>query len=275
MECDTTGVEPDFALVKFKKLSGGGYFKIINQSVPAALRNLKYTETQINDIVNYAKGHATLEGAPYINTQTLLQKGFTKEELDKVEKSLGSAFEIGFVFNVFTFGAATLERLGFREEQYNDFSWSMLEALGFTDDQIEAANTYVCGTMTVEGAPHLREEHLSVFDCANKCGQKGQRYIHAHVHIRMMGAAQPFLSGAISKTINLPNEATQEEIADSYRMSWELGLKANALYRDGSKLSQPLSNKSDDKKKDKAEEGAEASAEGSNIVDLGQLTVEE
>lgn len=278
MDCDTTGVEPDFALVKFKKLSGGGYFKIINQSVPAALRNLKYTETQINDIVNYAKGHATLEGAPYINTQTLLQKGFTKEELDKVEKSLGSAFEIGFVFNVFTFGAATLERLGFREEQYNDFSWSMLEALGFTDDQIEAANTYVCGTMTVEGAPHLREEHLSVFDCANKCGQKGQRYIHAHGHIRMMAAAQPFLSGAISKTINLPNEASVEEIADCYQLSWELGLKANALYRDGSKLSQPLSNKSDKKKKTTDEAAAVETAVAetlSSIVDMGKLTVDE
>lgn len=278
MDCDTTGVEPDFALVKFKKLSGGGYFKIINQSVPAALRNLKYTETQITDIVNYAKGHATLEGAPYINTQTLLQKGFTKEELDKVEKSLGSAFEIGFVFNVFTFGAATLERLGFREEQYNDFSWSMLEALGFTDDQIEAANTFVCGTMTVEGAPHLREEHLPVFDCANKCGQKGQRYIHAHGHIRMMAAAQPFLSGAISKTINLPNEATVEEIADCYQLSWELGLKANALYRDGSKLSQPLSNKSDKKKKTSDEVAAVETAVAetlSSIVDMGKLTVDE
>ena len=208
MDCDTTGVEPDFALVKFKKLSGGGYFKIINQSVPAALRNLKYSENEIVAIVNYAKGHATLEGAPYINTQTLLQKGFTKEELENVEKALGSAFEIGFVFNVFTFGEATLQRLGFKPGQYNDFSWSLLEALGFTDEEIDAANIYVCGTMTVEGAPYLKPAHLPVFDCANKCGQTGVRYIHAHGHIRMMGAAQPFLSGAISKTINLPNEAT-------------------------------------------------------------------
>ena len=286
MDCDTTGVEPDFALVKFKKLSGGGYFKIINQSVPAALRNLKYSEKEILAIVNYAKGHATLEGAPYINTQTLLQKGFTKEELENVEKALGSAFEIGFVFNVFTFGEATLQRLGFKPGQYNDFSWSLLEALNFTDEEIDAANIYVCGTMTVEGAPNLKPAHLPVFDCANKCGQTGERYIHAHGHIRMMGAAQPFLSGAISKTINLPNEATVEEIADCYRMSWELGLKANALYRDGSKLSQPLSNKSDKKKKVSADNGQQASesvaANGklsalneSQIVDMSKLTVDE
>ncbi|MES2892078.1 MAG: vitamin B12-dependent ribonucleotide reductase [Bacteroidota bacterium] len=281
MDCDTTGVEPDFALVKFKKLSGGGYFKIINQSVPAALRNLKYSETEIEEIVNYAKGHATLNGAPFINTQSLLEKGFTKQELAKVEASLSSAFEIGFVFNVYTFGEATLQRLGFTSEQYHDFGWSLLEALGYTDEQIDAANVFVCGTMTVEGAPYLKDEHLPVFDCANKCGQKGERYIHAHGHIRMMGAAQPFLSGAISKTINLPNEATVEEIADCYRMSWELGLKANALYRDGSKLSQPLSNKSDKKKKtvevsDREEQDVEASLlNDSSIVDMSKLTVDE
>jgi ribonucleoside-diphosphate reductase alpha chain len=277
MDCDTTGVEPDFALVKFKKLSGGGYFKIINQSVPAALRNLKYTEEQIVDIVNYAKGHATLNGAPFINTESLLAKGFTQEELNKVEAGLGSAFEIGFAFNVYTFGEATLQRLGFTSTQYNDFSWSLLEALGFTDEQIDAANIYVCGTMTVEGAPHLKEEHLPVFDCANKCGQIGERYIHAHGHIRMMGAAQPFLSGAISKTINLPNEATVEEIADAYRMSWELGLKACALYRDGSKLSQPLSNKSDKKKKttDTEQLSTENEQPASTIVDMGKLTIDE
>ncbi|MEO6548427.1 MAG: vitamin B12-dependent ribonucleotide reductase [Ferruginibacter sp.] len=281
MDCDTTGVEPDFALVKFKKLSGGGYFKIINQSVPAALRNLKYSEKELEEIVNYAKGHATLEGAPFINTQSLLAKGFTKEELLKVESALGSAFEIGFVFNVYTFGEVTLQRLGFKSEQYFDFSWSLLEALGFSDDEIDAANIYICGTMTVEGAPYLKDEHLPVFDCANKCGHKGQRYIHAHGHIRMMSAAQPFLSGAISKTINLPNEATVEEIADCYRMSWELGLKANALYRDGSKLSQPLSNKSDKKKKAETavvtEEGVDVddSNASSRIVDMSKLTVDE
>jgi ribonucleoside-diphosphate reductase alpha chain len=279
MDCDTTGVEPDFALVKFKKLSGGGYFKIINQSVPQALRNLKYSEKQLEKIVNYAKGHATLNGAPFINTQSLLQKGFTKEELAKVEAALGSAFEIGFVFNVYTFGEATLQRLGFTSAQYHDFEWSLLGALGYTDEQIEAANIYVCGTMTVEGAPYLKPEHLAVFDCANKCGQKGERYIHAHGHIRMMAAAQPFLSGAISKTINLPNEATVEEIADCYRMSWELGLKANALYRDGSKLSQPLSNKSDKKKKTAtdavAEEITVQADNTSNIVDMSKLTVDE
>jgi ribonucleoside-diphosphate reductase alpha chain len=273
MDCDTTGVEPDFALVKFKKLSGGGYFKIINQSVPQALRNLQYSEQQITDIVNYAKGHATLQGAPFINTESLLQKGFTATELEKVEAALGSAFEIGFVFNVYTFGEACLQRLGFTSAQYHDFEWSLLEALGFTDEQIEAANIYVCGTMTVEGAPHLKDEHLPVFDCANKCGQIGQRYIHAHGHIRMMAAAQPFLSGAISKTINLPNEATVEEIADCYRMSWEMGLKANALYRDGSKLSQPLSNKSDKKKS--ATDTPSLVTDQPALVDMGKLTIDD
>ncbi len=272
MDCDTTGVEPDFALVKFKKLSGGGYFKIINQSVPQALRTLSYAEPEIEEIVNYAKGHASLKGAPHINEETLTEKGFTAAELDKLNNAMATAFEIGFAFNVWTLGEACMQRLGFKAEDYNDFGWSMLEALGFTPHQIEAANTYVCGAMTIEGAPYLKEAHLPVFDCANKCGPKGERYIHAHGHIRMMAAAQPFLSGAISKTINLPNEAKVEEIADAYQLSWELGLKACALYRDGSKLSQPLSNKSDSKKE--TEEPIEQD-QGSNIVDLSKLTVEE
>ena len=279
MDCDTTGVEPDFALVKFKKLSGGGYFKIINQSVPQALRNLKYSEKEIEEIVAYAKGHASLDKAPFINTKTLLEKGFTAEDVDKLNAALGAAFEIGFVFNVYTLGETCLERLGFTPEQYGDFNWSLLEALGFSDDEIEAANVYICGTMTVEGAPYLKEEHLPVFDCANKCGKIGERFIHAHGHIRMMGAAQPFLSGAISKTINLPNEATQEDIADSYRLSWELGLKACALYRDGSKLSQPLSNKSDKKKKldepISEEKAAAMAAEITTMVDMGKLTIDD
>ena len=279
MDCDTTGVEPDFALVKFKKLSGGGYFKIINQSVPQALRNLKYSEAEIEEIVAYAKGHASLDKSPFINTKTLLEKGFTKEDIDKLNSVLGAAFEIGFVFNAHTLGEACLERLGFKPEQYNDYTWSLLEALGFSDEEIDAANIYICGTMTVEGAPYLKDEHLAVFDCANKCGQIGERFIHAHGHIRMMGAAQPFLSGAISKTINLPNEATQEEIADSYRLSWELGLKACALYRDGSKLSQPLSNKSDKKKKldepISEEKAAALAADISSMVDMGKLTIDD
>jgi len=276
MDCDTTGVEPDFALVKFKKLSGGGYFKIINQSVPQALVKLGYNEKEIESIVNYAKGAASLHGAPFINPQSLSAKGLIAEEIQRLEAAMPSAFHIKFAFNKFTLGEACLERLGFTPEQYNNFSWNLLEGLGYTDEQIDAANEYVCGTMTIEGAPYLKEEHYPVFDCANRCGEKGERYIHAYGHIKMMAACQPFLSGAISKTINLPNEASVEEIAECYRMSWELGLKANALYRDGSKLSQPLSNKSDEKKKDKAEvkEEAEVSAE-SNIVDLGKLTVEE
>jgi ribonucleoside-diphosphate reductase alpha chain len=297
MDCDTTGVEPDFALVKFKKLSGGGYFKIINQSVPVALTNLGYSEKERDAIIKYAVGSGTFAGAPHINHQTLSEKGFIASEIEKLDKAVGSAFEIGFVFNVYNLGEECLQRLGFTPEQYYNFEWSLLEALGYNDDQIEAANDYVCGTMTVEGAPLLKSEHLAVFDCANKCGKKGERFIHAHGHIRMMAAAQPFISGAISKTINLPHEAQIEEIADSYLLSWQLGLKACALYRDGSKLSQPLSNKSDKKKKDdtvKTEDSTQMTdsnkvkvdanplsalnphpSSESAIVDMGKLTIDE
>lgn len=281
MDCDTTGVEPDFALVKFKKLSGGGYFKIINGAVPNALKTLGYSKNEIEAIEKYAVGAASFEGAPFINNQTLSAKGFTGEEIAKLNAAAKSAFEIGFIFNRFSLGDACLQRLGFKEEEYSDWSFNMLEALGFTEEQIDAANDYVCGTMTIEGAPYLKQEHLPVFDCANKCGKKGERYIHAHGHIRMMAACQPFLSGAISKTINLPHEATIEEIADCYKMSWELGLKANALYRDGSKLSQPLSTKGDKKKK-KTEDAVveeniveEIAQPESNIVDLSKLSVDE
>lgn len=282
MDCDTTGVEPDFALVKFKKLSGGGYFKIINQSVPAALKNLGYSEKETEAIIKYAAGSGSFAGAPFINHQTLSEKGFIADEIKRLDAAAITAFEIGFVFNKYTLGEECLQRLGFTPEQYNDFEWNLLEALGFNEEEIEAANDYICGTMMLEGAPLLKEEHLPVFDCANKCGKKGQRYIHAHGHIRMMGAAQPFISGAISKTINLPHEASVEEIADAYLLSWELGLKACALYRDGSKLSQPLSNKSDKKKKTETTVAAEeqpvtssSQQPESNIVDLGKLTVEE
>jgi ribonucleoside-diphosphate reductase alpha chain len=283
MDCDTTGVEPDFALVKFKKLAGGGYFKIINGAVPNALKTLGYQQNEIDAIVKYAVGAASFEGAPFINSQTLSEKGFTGEEIAKLNAAAKTAFEISFVFNRYTLGDACLQRLGFTEAQYSDWTFNMLEALGFDDDQIDAANDYVCGTMTVEGAPYLKDEHLPVFDCANKCGKKGERYIHAHGHIRMMAACQPFLSGAISKTINLPHEATVEEIADCYKLSWELGLKANALYRDGSKLSQPLSTKGDKKKKTQTTEEAAAeetkiettAAPESTIVDLSKLSVED
>ena len=275
MDCDTTGVEPDFALVKYKKLSGGGYFKIINQSVPTALKNLGYSEKETDSIIKYAVGSATFAGAPFINHQSLSEKGFIAEEIKKLDAAVPTAFDISFIFNKYSLGEECLQRLGFTEAQYNDPEWSLLESLGYTDDQIEAANDYVCGTMMIEGAPGLKPEHLPVFDCANRCGKKGERFIHAHGHIRMMGATQPFISGAISKTINLPNEATVEEIADSYFLSWQLGLKANALYRDGSKLSQPLSNKSEKKKKAEAAEEVVAEAPVSNIVDLGKLTVEE
>ena len=273
MDCDTTGIEPDFALVKFKKLSGGGYFKIINQAVPAALRNLKYNEEEIETIVNYAKGSASIKGAPHINPDSLRAKGFTEADLEKLDKAIVSAFEIGFAFNVWTLGEDCLQRLGFKAEQYNAPDFNVLRSLGFSKQQIAEANEFICGTMTIEGAPYLKEEHYPIFDCANKNGAKGVRYIHAHGHIKMMSAAQPFLSGAISKTINLPNEAKVEEIKESYELSWSLGLKANALYRDGCKLSQPLSTKSDTKE-DKLDSVEEVLGEAANLK-LSDLTPEQ
>ena len=242
MDCDTTGIEPDFAIVKFKKLAGGGYFKIINRVVPEALTNLGYSEEQTSDIVRYAVGTGSLKSCQSISPSALRDKGFGDEELAKVEAAMESAFDVKFAFNRFTLGDDfCTDRLGFTDAQLNDYSFNMLEALGFEKDAIEAANTHVCGSMTLEGAPHLKDEHLPVFDCANVCGRIGKRFLSVDSHITMMAAAQPFISGAISKTINMPNSATVEECGEAYMMSWRLGLKANALYRDGSKLSQPLS----------------------------------
>lgn len=275
MDCDTTGIEPDFALVKFKKLSGGGYFKIINQSVPVALRNLGYSESETDAIIKYAIGHATLAGAPHINPESLAFRGFTAEEIAKLDKAAAGAFEIGFAFNQWTLGEECLQRLGFTVDEYNHPKFNLLRKLGFTKAEIEAANDYVCGTMTVEGAPYLKDEHLPVFDCANKCGNKGVRYIAPSGHIRMMAAAQPFLSGAISKTINLPNEASVDDIKDCYYLSWKMGLKANALYRDGCKLSQPLSNKSDVKDEEEVQEAVEAVLGEAASKPVGELTPEQ
>jgi len=241
MDCDTTGIEPDFALVKFKKLAGGGYFKIINRLVPKALARLGYEHDAIDAIIGHAIGHGTLDGAPGIDHAALRAKGFTDAVLDKVEPSLAEAFDIKFVFNKFTLGEDfCVEALGLKREKLNNLSYDMLADLGFSKADITAANTYVCGAMTLEGAPGLRPEHLSVFDCATPCGKTGTRFLSAESHIRMMAVAQPFISGAISKTINMPNSATVEDCEKAYMLSWRLGLKANALYRDGSKLSQPL-----------------------------------
>lgn len=244
MDCATTGVEPDFALVKFKKLAGGGYFKIVNEAVPVALRQLGYTEEQTKDIITYMKGAADITNAPFINATTLGEKGFTSEDIQKVNQALKSAFEIKFACNVWTLGEDCMKHAGFTSAEYNDPNFNMLKAMGFTDEEIDAANDYVCGTMTIEGAPHLKKEHYPIFDCANKCGKKGERFINYMGHVRMMAAAQPFLSGAISKTINMTNEVTVEDVKHAYEESWRLGLKAVAIYRDGSKLSQPLSTSS-------------------------------
>src|SRR3984885_15769279 len=242
MDCDTTGIEPDFALVKFKKLAGGGYFKIVNQSVDAALHKLGYSHEQVEAIETYAKGTGTLLEAPHINRATLKAKGFDDEALARVEEALPSAFELPFVFNKFVLGEDFCkERLGLADDQLNDWSFSILrDGLGFTNRQIEEASAHICGRMTVEGAPSIKDEHLAVFDCATPCGRYGTRYIRPLAHVDMMAAAQPFVSGAISKTINLPQTATIADVKEAYRYSWEKMVKAVALYRDGSKLSQPL-----------------------------------
>ncbi|MGF1605786.1 MAG: vitamin B12-dependent ribonucleotide reductase [Rhodothalassiaceae bacterium] len=242
MDCDTTGIEPDFALVKFKKLAGGGYFKIINRIVPQALRQLGYTQPQIEDMIDYAVGRGTLEKAPGIDHDALRAKGFGPDQIEAIEAALANAFDIKFVFNRWTLGDDFCRGvLKLSDAQLDDFNLDLLAAIGFSKQQIEAANLYVCGAMTLEGAPHLKDEHLAVFDCANPCGKIGKRSLSWQSHIRMMAAAQPFISGAISKTINMPNAATVEDCKAAYELSWSLGVKANALYRDGSKLSQPLS----------------------------------
>ena len=257
MDCDTTGIEPDFALVKFKKLAGGGYFKIINRVVPEALKTLGYSQAQINDIVSYAVGHGTLEGSNALSHNALRVAGFGDAQIEAVEKALESAFDIKFAFNKWTLGEAfCLDTLKIEKAQLDDPSFDLLRHLGFGRDEIEAANTWCCGSMTLEGAPHLKPVHLPVFDCANPCGRKGKRFLSVDSHIRMMAAAQPFISGAISKTINMPNVATVDDCKAAYMLSWKLMLKANALYRDGSKLSQPLASVVED-----ADEAAELAEE--------------
>ncbi|MHA1564625.1 MAG: vitamin B12-dependent ribonucleotide reductase [Alphaproteobacteria bacterium] len=241
MDCDTTGIEPDFSIVKFKKLAGGGYFKIINRMVPLALETLGYGAREIEDITRYATGHGTLDGAPGVSEAALRAKGFDDDAIGKIEEGLGGCFDIRFVFNKWTLGEAFCTKtLGLAAEQLDALDFDLLAAIGFSGKEVDEANAHVCGAMTLEGAPNLRDEHLRVFDCANKCGAIGTRYLSAESHIRMMAAAQPFISGAISKTINMPNEAVIADCKNAYMLSWKLGLKANALYRDGSKLSQPL-----------------------------------
>lgn len=266
MDCDTTGVEPDFALVKFKKLAGGGYFKIANQSVAPALATLGYEESEISAIIDYVVGTMSLASAPHVNAETLRAKGFTDADLGKIEAMLPGVFEIGFAFNQWTLGEEAMQRLGFTVEEYNGLGFNMLSALGFSESEVNEANDIICGRQAIEGAPGLRDEHLQVFDTANKNGKYGERYIHHIGHIKMMAAAQPFISGAISKTINMPNEATVDDIEESYKLSWELGLKAMALYRDGSKASQPLSSTSDEGASD--EESDEITAAIEREVDI-------
>ncbi len=254
MDCDTTGVEPDFALVKFKKLAGGGYFKIVNDSVPEALKRLAYTPGQTKEIIEYIQGVNTLANDSPINAETLKVKGLGAEDLAKIEKQLPRVFELTHAFTAYTLTEATLKKLGW-ETKARVKGFNALRELGFSDADIDAASVKICGMMTIEGAPHVKDEHLAIFDCANKCGSHGQRFIHHMGHVKIMGAVQPFISGAISKTINMPKEVTVDDIKDAYLESWKLGLKAVALYRDGSKESQPLSSSS---KKDETRPGAVA-----------------
>ncbi|MFN7684489.1 MAG: vitamin B12-dependent ribonucleotide reductase [Oligoflexia bacterium] len=279
MDCDTTGIEPDFALVKFKKLAGGGYFKIVNQSVPVALKNLGYTNSQTQDIIDYVLGKLNFVGTPHVNREWLASRGLNDAEIAKIEKALPGTFELSSAFTQWGVGEETLKRLGIAESVYKAPTFNLLTHFGLSSAQIAEAGEAICGTMTVEGAPHLKDEHLAVFDCANKCGAKGTRFIAPMGHVRMMAAAQPFLSGAISKTVNLPHETTVEEIEEIYTQGWKLGLKAVALYRDGCKLSQPLSTKSDkadtsekaDKKDDAALSLSSSNGLGTDLgTDLGK-----
>jgi ribonucleoside-diphosphate reductase alpha chain len=262
MDCDTTGIEPDFALVKFKKLAGGGYFKIVNQSVPKALKNLGYTEKQIGEIVEYAVGTMSLENTPHINADMLKKKGANEVDLQRIASALPGAFDLNSAVAPWVIGDEGLARLGLTKDGLN--GRTVLETLGFNEQQVKEASKVACGRMMLEGAPHLRAEHLNVFDCANKCGAEGTRFIEPMAHVRMMAAAQPFLSGAISKTVNLPHESTISDIQKIYNESWKLGLKAVAVYRDGSKMSQPLSGKAD--KKEKAEAGPAVNEAGEALL---------
>jgi len=273
MDCDTTGIEPDFALVKFKKLAGGGYFKIVNQSVPEALKRLRYSEAQISEIVAFVSGTNTLLGAPHVNRAALKQKGLNDEDLSKVESALPGVFDLGLAFAPWVLGRDTYERLGVSSDKLAQHGFSLLRHLGFNAQQVEEANDVIIGRMTIEGAPHLRDEHYAVFDCANRCGRTGQRYLAPMAHVKMMAAAQPFLSGAISKTVNLPNDATVDDVRQIYEEGWKLGLKAVALYRDGCKASQPLSTSSNEKTESK-EQAAESAAASAAAALLATPTVQ-
>ena len=260
MDCDTTGVEPDYALVKFKKLAGGGYFKIMNGSLSLALRNLGYDDAEIGDISRYILGAQSFSQSPNINRKSLLAKGLRQDDIDRAEAGLAGAFDLESVFSSFNIGEEVFEHLKIAREKWSEPGFSLLIQLGFTSEQIEEASEYLCGTMTIEGAPHIRQQDLPVFDCANRCGANGKRFIHYSGHIRMMAAVQPFISGAISKTINMPDDVTTDDIHQAYLESWRLGLKAVALYRDGCKSSQPLKSSSKNEKSNDSDSAALAAA---------------
>lgn len=237
MDCDTTGIEPDLALVKHKKLAGGGSLKIVNASVERALARLGYTDAERRAILVWILGTRSFREAP-LNHAHLRALGFDAEDIARVEAALPRAFELTEVFSAKVLGAALLARLGLAESK--DPASAFLANLRLSPSRLHELEVHVLGHATIEGAPHLKPEHLPVFDCANRCGRDGTRYLAPEAHVKMMAAAQPFLSGAISKTVNLPNDATREDVDRILWLSARLGLKAVALYRDGCKASQPL-----------------------------------
>lgn len=246
MDFKTTGLEPQFSHIAIKQLAGGGVWRLVNEDISKALLILGYSADEINAISNYLVGHGHLNGPISLNTQWLYSKGFIQDDIQMVEASLKKSFSIRQAFARYALDENLFARLGVSSADYENPTFDLLKHMGATDAQIEEADKFACGHITIEGAPALKEEHLHIFDCAMPCGD-GVRFLSWQSHVKMMAAVQPFLSGAISKTINLPNSATIADCEAAYMLSWKLCLKAVALYRDGSKYSQVLNTKSSKK----------------------------
>ena len=243
MGADTTGVEPQFSLVQFKTLAGGGSLRIVNKGVPSALRRLGYSDSECKTIEEYIVGTGRLSGCPTLPVDRMKEVGFSAEDLAAIESKMGDVFDLRSAFAPSLIGKELCTgALGMSEEQYEDAFFDTLGFLGFTSEEIEAAQGHIFGNLTIEGAPGLKEDHLAVFDCATPCGAKGTRSIAWPAHVKMMAAAQPFISGAISKTINMPSNSTVDDVREAYNLSHTTMNKACAVYRDCSKLSQPLMN---------------------------------
>ena len=244
MGADTTGVEPQFSLVQFKTLAGGGSLRIVNKGVPSALRRLGYSDNECKTIEEYIIGTGRIAGCPSLPVDRLMEAGLSGKDLAEIESKMGDVFDIRSAFAPSLLGKELCTgSLGMTEDQYEDAFFDTLSFLGFTQEEVDAAGEHIFGNLTIEGAPGLKEEHLAVFDCATPCGAKGKRSIAWPAHVKMMAAAQPFISGAISKTINMPSNSTVDDVREAYNLSHTTMNKACAVYRDCSKLSQPLMNK--------------------------------